>query len=130
MARVVLSLSMVAIVNPARAGPPLIFSKCHRHYFVSGLNHLLPEASAWTGIGWLSLIFFAVLALRLPRPIHPDSHHAARRPADMYDMRREIFIHMQRLPMSYSTAIRRPPGTRVPPTLMPSTISSPPASSP
>jgi len=49
----------------------------------------------------------------------------------MYDMRREIFGHMQRLPMSYFD--RNPVGrlvTRVTRMLMHSMISLPPASSP
>jgi ATP-binding cassette, subfamily B, multidrug efflux pump len=99
--RVVLALVMVAIVTPLELAPPLIFRKAIDSYFVPALNHLLPESSAWTGIGWLSLIFFAVLAfdflaqyiqIRIMQRVGQQT---------MYDMRREIFIHMQRLPMSY-----------------------------
>ena len=99
--RVVLALVMVAIVTPLELAPPLIFRNAIDNYFVPALNHLLPEASAWTGIGWLSLIFFAVLAfdflaqyiqIRIMQRVGQQT---------MYDMRREIFIHMQRLPMSY-----------------------------
>jgi len=99
--RVVLALVMVAIVTPLELAPPLIFRNAIDNYFVPALNHLLPESSAWTGIGWLSLIFFAVLAfdflaqyiqIRIMQRVGQQT---------MYDMRREIFIHMQRLPMSY-----------------------------
>ena len=99
--RVVLALVMVAIVTPLELAPPLIFRKAIDSYFVPALNHLLPEASAWSGIGWLSIIFFAVLAfdflaqyiqIRIMQRVGQQT---------MYDMRREIFIHMQRLPMSY-----------------------------
>jgi ATP-binding cassette subfamily B multidrug efflux pump len=99
--RVVLALVMVAIVTPLELAPPLIFRKAIDSYFVPALNHLLPESSAWTGIGWLSLIFFAVLTfdflaqyiqIRIMQRVGQQT---------MYDMRREIFIHMQRLPMSY-----------------------------
>jgi ATP-binding cassette subfamily B multidrug efflux pump len=99
--RVVLALVMVAIVTPLELAPPLIFRKAIDSYFVPALNHLLPEASAWTGIGWLSILFFAVLAfdflaqyiqIRIMQRVGQQT---------MYDMRREIFIHMQRLPMSY-----------------------------
>src|SRR5258708_34437692 len=58
---VVLALVMVAIVTPLELAPPLIFRKGIDSYFVPALNHLLPESSAWSGIGWLSLLFFAVL---------------------------------------------------------------------
>jgi ATP-binding cassette, subfamily B, multidrug efflux pump len=99
--RVVLALVMVAIVTPLELAPPLIFRKAIDSYFVPALNHLLPEASAWTGIGWLSIIFFAVLAfdflaqyiqIRIMQRVGQQT---------MYDMRGEIFRHMQRLPMSY-----------------------------
>jgi ATP-binding cassette, subfamily B, multidrug efflux pump len=99
--RVVLALVMVAIVTPLELAPPLIFRKAIDGYFVPALNHILPEASAWTGIGWLSLLFFAVLAfdflaqyiqIRIMQRVGQQT---------MYDMRREIFSHMQRLPMSY-----------------------------
>jgi len=99
--RVVLALVMVAIVTPLELAPPLIFRKAIDSYFVPALHHVIPEASAWSGIGWLSLLFFAVLAfdflaqyiqIRIMQRVGQQT---------MYDMRREIFAHMQRLPMSY-----------------------------
>jgi len=98
---VALALVMVAIVTPLELAPPLIFRKAIDSYFVPALNHLLPESTAWTGIGWLSLIFLAVLTfdflaqyiqIRIMQRVGQQT---------MYDMRREIFTHMQRLPMSY-----------------------------
>ncbi len=99
--RVALALVMVAIVTPLELAPPLIFRKAIDNYFVPALHHVIPEASAWSGIGWLSLLFFAVLAfdflaqyiqIRIMQRVGQQT---------MYDMRREIFAHMQRLPMSY-----------------------------
>jgi len=99
--RVALALVMVAIVTPLELAPPLIFRKAIDSYFVPALHHVIPEASAWSGIGWLSLLFFAVLAfdflaqyiqIRIMQRVGQQT---------MYDMRREIFAHMQRLPMSY-----------------------------
>ena len=98
---VALALIMVAVVTPLELAPPLIFRKAIDSYFVPALKHVLPEASAWTGIGWLSLIFLAVLTfdflaqyiqIRIMQRVGQQT---------MYDMRREIFAHMQRLPMSY-----------------------------
>ncbi len=99
--RVVLALVMVAIVTPLELAPPLIFRKAIDSYFTPALKRMIPEASAWTGIGWLSVLFFAVLAfdflaqyiqIRIMQRVGQQT---------MYDMRREIFGHMQRLPMSY-----------------------------
>jgi ATP-binding cassette subfamily B protein len=99
--RVALALVMVAIVTPLELAPPLIFGKAIDSYFVPALKHLIPEGVAWSGIGWLSLLLLAVLAfdflaqyvqIRIMQRVGQQT---------MYDMRGEIFGHMQRLPMSY-----------------------------
>ena len=99
--RVVLALLMVAIVTPLELAPPLIFRKAIDSYFTPALKHVISETSAWMGIGWLSLLFFAVLTfdflaqyiqIRIMQRVGQQT---------MYDMRREIFGHLQRLPMSY-----------------------------
>jgi len=99
--RVALALVMVAIVTPLELAPPLIFQKGIDKYFVPELKGLITEASAWSGIGWLSLLLLAVLIfdflaqyiqIRIMQRVGQQT---------MYDMRREIFGHMQRLPMSY-----------------------------
>jgi ATP-binding cassette subfamily B protein len=99
--RVVLALALVTVVTPLELAPPAIFRKAIDSYFVPALNHVLPESRAWTGIGWLSLIFLAVLTfdflaqyiqIRIMQRVGQQT---------MYDMRREIFGHLQKLPMSY-----------------------------
>jgi len=99
--RVVLALALVTIVTPLELAPPAIFRKAIDSYFVPALNHVLPENRAWTGISWLSLIFLAVLTfdflaqyiqIRIMQRVGQQT---------MYDMRREIFGHLQKLPMSY-----------------------------
>jgi ATP-binding cassette subfamily B multidrug efflux pump len=98
---VALALVMVAIVTPLELAPPLIFRKAIDSYFTPALKHIIPEASAWSGIGWLSALFLAVLAfdflaqyiqIRIMQRVGQQT---------MYDMRREIFGHLQRLPISY-----------------------------
>jgi ATP-binding cassette subfamily B protein len=98
---VVLALVMVAIVTPLELAPPLVFRKGIDSYFVPELKGAITEASAWTGIGWLSLLLLAVLVfdflaqyiqIRIMQRVGQQT---------MYDMRGEIFRHMQRLPMSY-----------------------------
>ncbi len=99
--RVALALVMVAIVTPLELAPPLIFRKGIDSYFVPELKGLITEASAWSGIGRLSLLLLAVLVfdflaqyiqIRIMQRVGQQT---------MYDMRGEIFSHMQRLPMSY-----------------------------
>jgi len=99
--RVALALVMVAIVTPLELAPPLIFRKGIDSYFVPELKGAITEGSAWTGIAWLSLLLLAVLVfdflaqyiqIRIMQRVGQQT---------MYDMRGEIFSHMQRLPMSY-----------------------------
>jgi ATP-binding cassette, subfamily B, multidrug efflux pump len=99
--RVALALALVAIVTPLELAPPAIFRKAIDGYFVPAMNQLIPEGNAWTGVIWLSLLFLAVLAfdflaqyiqIRIMQRVGQQT---------MYDMRREIFAHLQRLPMSY-----------------------------
>ena len=99
--RVVLALALVAIVTPLELAPPAIFQKAIDNNFVPAMDHKIAESSAWTGIIWLSLIYLAVLAfdflaqyiqIRIMQRVGQQT---------MYDMRREIFGHLQRLPMSY-----------------------------
>jgi len=91
----------VAVVTPLELAPPAIFQKAIDNNFVPAMAHKIPEATAWMGIIWLSLLYLAVLAfdflaqyiqIRIMQRVGQQT---------MYDMRREVFGHMQRLPMSY-----------------------------
>ncbi|HYL86225.1 MAG TPA: ABC transporter ATP-binding protein [Candidatus Angelobacter sp.] len=99
--RVVLALALVAIVTPLELAPPAIFQKAIDNNFVPAMDHKVAEGTAWVGILWLSLFYLAVLAfdflaqyiqIRIMQRVGQQT---------MYDMRGEIFAHMQRLPMSY-----------------------------
>jgi ATP-binding cassette subfamily B multidrug efflux pump len=99
--RVMFALALVAVVTPLELAPPAIFQKAIDNNFVPVINRLIPEHKAWIGILWLSLIYLAVLAFDFLaqyiqiRIMQRVGQHT------MYDMRGEIFAHMQRLPMSY-----------------------------
>src|SRR6059058_3460734 len=99
--RVVLALALVAVVTPLELAPPAIFQKAIDNNFVPAMDHKIAESSAWMGVIWLSLLFLAVLSfdflaqyvqIRIMQRVGQQT---------MYDMRSEIFGHMQRLPMSY-----------------------------
>ena len=99
--RVVLALALVAVVTPLELAPPAIFQKAIDNNFVPAMDHKIAESSAWMGIIWLCLIYLAVLAfdflaqyiqIRIMQRVGQQT---------MYDMRREIFGHLQQLPMSY-----------------------------
>ena len=98
---VVIALGLVAVVTPLELAPPILFRNAIDRYFVPAMNHSIAENSAWLGILVISGIFFLVLLfdflaqyaqIRIMQRVGQQT---------MYDMRRGIFAHLQRLPMSY-----------------------------
>jgi ATP-binding cassette subfamily B protein len=98
---VVIALGMVAIVTPLELAPPLFFLYGIDKFFVPAMNHVISISEAKRGVGWLSLLFLLVLAadflaqyvqIRIMQRVGQKT---------MYDMRKGIFAHLQRLPMSY-----------------------------
>jgi ATP-binding cassette subfamily B multidrug efflux pump len=98
---VVLALALVAIVTPLELAPPIIFKSAIDRYFTPFVNSAITEGAAWSGVKWISLIFLGVLIfdflaqyiqIRIMQRVGQET---------MYDMRTEIFRHIQRLPMSY-----------------------------
>jgi ATP-binding cassette subfamily B multidrug efflux pump len=98
---VAIALGMVAIVTPLELAPPWFFQRAIDKYFVPALNKVLPESTAWRGIGWLSLIFLAVLVADFLAQYLQIRIMQRVGQATMYDMRKGIFAHLQQLPMSY-----------------------------
>jgi len=99
--RVVLALGLVAIVTPLELAPPLLFRRAIDKYFVPASNHVLAESVAWRGVEIISIVFLLVLVfdflaqyvqIRIMQRVGQQT---------MYDMRSEIFGHLQKLPMSY-----------------------------
>jgi ATP-binding cassette, subfamily B, multidrug efflux pump len=99
--RVVLALGLVAVVTPLELAPPLLFRRAIDKFFVPALNHTLGESQAWRGVEIISAVFLLVLIfdflaqyiqIRIMQRVGQQT---------MYDMRSEIFGHLQRLPMSY-----------------------------
>jgi ATP-binding cassette subfamily B multidrug efflux pump len=98
---VVLALALVAVVTPLELAPPLLFKEAIDRYIEPGLKHVLSYDAATRGILLVSLLYLGVLLfdflaqyiqLRIMQRVGQQT---------MYDMRTEIFAHLQRLPMSY-----------------------------
>ena len=89
--RVALALALVAVVTPLELAPPLLFRKAIDSYFVPAISHILPEAQAWRGVIFISIVFLLVLIfdflaqyiqIRIMQRVGQQT---------MYDMRGEIF---------------------------------------
>jgi len=98
---VALALSLVAVVTPLELAPPMLFRNAIDRYFTPAVRGTITEHAAWSGVKWISLIFLGVLIfdflaqyiqIRIMQRVGQET---------MYDMRTEIFGHIQRLPMSY-----------------------------
>src|SRR4029077_4080899 len=88
-------------VGPLAAAGPWLFEIAVDRYIVPSLHHQMAQSVAVLGLGWVSLMYFASLALgfafmyfqvRVMQKVGQDT---------MYDMRKEIFEHLQRLPISF-----------------------------
>src|SRR5487761_58853 len=88
-------------VAPLAALGPKLFEIAVDRYIVPALHRQITTAAAGHGLGWVSLLFLATLALgfafqyfqvRVMQRVGQDT---------MYDLRREIFEHLQRLPISF-----------------------------
>ena len=99
--QVVFALALVAVVTPLELAPPLLFQRAIDNYLVPGASQSIAISTAWRGIIYISLFYFAVLVfdfvaqyvqIRIMQRVGQQT---------MYDMRTEIFGRLQRLPMSY-----------------------------
>src|ERR1700740_2727987 len=99
--RVVFALALVMVVTPLELAPPILFQKAIDNSLVPGMNGILALPRAWQGVLSISLLYFGVLVfdflaqyiqIRIMQRVGQQT---------MYDMRTEIFGHLQRLPMSY-----------------------------
>jgi ATP-binding cassette, subfamily B, multidrug efflux pump len=98
---VLTALALVCIVTPLELAPPILFMKAIDRYLEPSLRHTIPENSAWHGIVLITLIWLAVLVFDfLAQYIQVNIMQRVGQET-MYDLRREIFGHLQRLPMSY-----------------------------
>ena len=88
-------------VAPLAAAGPKLFEIAVDRYIVPALHHEIPAAAGVRGLGWMSLLFLATLVLgfafqylqvRVMQKVGQDT---------MYDLRKEIFERLQRLPMSF-----------------------------
>ena len=88
-------------VAPLAALGPKLFEVAVDRYIVPALHSQIAPAAAVRGVGWVSLLLLATLVLgfafqyfqvRVMQKVGQDT---------MYDMRKEIFEHLQRLPVSF-----------------------------
>jgi ATP-binding cassette, subfamily B, multidrug efflux pump len=99
--RVILALALVAIVTPLELAPPILFQRVIDRFLVPGASGRIPMTTAWHGVILISVVYLGVLIfdflaqyiqIRIMQRVGQQT---------MYDMRTEVFGHLQRLPMNY-----------------------------
>jgi ATP-binding cassette subfamily B protein len=98
---VVLATILTLPIAPLAAIGPKLFQLAVDRYIVPALHNELALAAAVRGIGWMSLLLVASLGfgflfqyvqIRVMQKVAQET---------MYDLRKEIFSHLQQLPMSF-----------------------------
>src|SRR5260370_29305953 len=88
-------------VAPLAAMGPKLFEIAVDRYFVPVLHGQITRMAAVQGLGWISLLYLATLVLgfafmyfqvQVMQKVGQDT---------MYDLRKEVFEHLQRLPISF-----------------------------
>ena len=99
--RVIFALALVAVVTPLELAPPILFSARLTNTWCPDREGKLQLALAWHGIVLISVFYLGVLVfdflaqyvqIRIMQRVGQQT---------MYDMRKEIFGRLQRLPMTY-----------------------------
>jgi len=98
---VVFALALVGVVTPLELTPPWLFKEAIDKYLTPALSGSIATPNArigllWISLGYLFVLIFDFLAqyvqIRIMQRVGQET---------MYDMRTEIFGHLQRLPMNY-----------------------------
>jgi ATP-binding cassette, subfamily B, multidrug efflux pump len=99
--RVILALALVAVVTPLELAPPALFGKAVDKYLVPGASRAITLEQAKHGLLLVTAIWFLVLCFNFLAQYIQIRIMQRVGQQTMYDMREEIFRHLQRLPMSY-----------------------------
>jgi ATP-binding cassette subfamily B multidrug efflux pump len=98
---VVFAVVLTVLVGPLEVVGPYLFGFGVDKYIVPGANHLLPAAEALRGVSLVSLGFLAALLLSFAVQYLQVRIMQNVGQQTLYDLRKEIFERLQRLPMSF-----------------------------
>src|SRR2546422_594204 len=99
--QVLFALALTLGVAPLEAVGPYLFKVAVDSYLVPATRGAIAYSAAYRGIEWVTAIFLATLVasfalqylqVRVMQRVGQET---------MYDLRKEIFAHLQRLPMSF-----------------------------
>jgi len=88
-------------VGPLVAVGPYLFEVSIDRYMVPAANGAIVRSAAVRGLGWMTLIYLATLAFGFLFQYLQVIVMQKVGQQTMYDLRKEIFAHLQRLPMAF-----------------------------
>ena len=99
--RVFFALALTLAINPLELVSPYLFKIAVDSYIVPVAQHQLRVAVGFRGLGWLTIAFITTLLLGFSLQYLQIQVMQRVGQQTMYDLRRGIFTHLQRLPMSF-----------------------------
>ena len=99
--RVFLAIGLTIIVTPLQLVGPKLFADVIDHDITPALGHKIAASVAFHGILWISLAFMATLILLFAFQYGQVRIMQSVGQQTMYDLRKQIFGHLQRLPMGF-----------------------------
>ncbi len=100
-ARVVAAVLLALITGSLGAAVPYLFKVGVDSYLVPGIERSIDYQAAMTGLQWVAVIFLCALVLSFALDYLQMLIMQLVGQQVMYDLRREIFEHLQRLPMGF-----------------------------
>ncbi|MBZ5642211.1 MAG: ABC transporter ATP-binding protein/permease [Acidobacteriia bacterium] len=98
---VVVAVFLTLLVGPLTVVAPRLFGYAVDKYIVPGVDGTIPMAAALRGVGLISLLSLAALLLNFAVQYLQVRMMQNVGQQTLYDLRKEIFERMQRLPMSF-----------------------------
>jgi len=98
---VAFAVVLTVLVGPLEVVRPYLFGYAVDKYMVPGMNRLMPGAMALRGVDWVALGYLAALLLSFAVQYLQVRIMQNAGQKTLYDLRTEIFRHLQRLPMSF-----------------------------
>ncbi len=99
--QVVFALALTLGVTPLEFVGPKLFQIAVDRFIVPVSHRLVPFAMGARGLGWIAAAYFAALVLAFALQYLQVRVMQSVGQETMFDLRKEIFDHLQRLPMSF-----------------------------
>lgn len=99
--RVFFALALTLVVTPLQAVAPYLFHAAIDWYIDPAIHHAISREAAFKGIAWVALVFVISLVLGFLLQYLQVRVMQTVGQRTMYDLRKQIFEHLQRLPMGF-----------------------------